>query len=124
MEVNSNGIITGEVNHCYAFGKVNEVVVFSDDDFPCPTFSNNYGSISHDDDLPFLGGGGDTGTVRIKRFEWLEWLEWTDWGPCTLTCGSGIRTRTRTQPTLGKNETDIVACNTDPCCKFLIEFDF
>ena len=122
MEVNSNGIMTDEINHCYVFGKVNDVVIFSDDDFPCPTFSNSYGDISHDDDLPYLGGGGDTGTVRIQRFEWLQLPEWTEWGSCTLTCGSGIRTRTRIY--LGKNETDTVACNTDPCCKSLIEFDF
>jgi len=75
MEVNSNGNIIDGINHCYTFGKVNGECIFSDNDFPCPNFSNNYGNISHDNALPYLGGEGDSGMnamVRIRRFEWLE----------------------------------------------------
>ena len=74
MEVNSNGNIIDGINHCYAFGKINNETIFSDNDFPCPTFSNNYGNISHDNALPYLGGGdsGKNAMVRIRRFEWLE----------------------------------------------------
>ena len=46
-------------------------------------------------------------------------MEWSEWSECTLTCGSGIRTRTRTHQTLGGDENDILACNTDPCRKFI-----
>ena len=79
MEVNSNGNIIDGVNHCYAFGKVNDETIFSDDDFPCPTFSNSYDNISYSDELPYLGGSFDSGsidgTVQIGRFEWLEEVE-------------------------------------------------
>ena len=45
----------------------------------------------------------------------LGWAGWSDWGSCTLTCGSGIRTRTRTYGSLGNDENQIAACNTDAC---------
>ena len=79
MEVNTNEIYDG-VDHCYAFGKVNGETIFSYDDFRCPTFSNNYGDISHDNMLPYLGGyhkivSTDHGTVGNLRFEWLEGVQ-------------------------------------------------
>ena len=49
------------------------------------------------------------------------WVEWSEWGPCTSTCGSGTRTRTRTHQTLGNNENDILACNTDSCRELKIK---
>ena len=47
---------------------------------------------------------------------------WVEWSECTLTCGSGIRIRTRTHQTLGDNENDFLACNTDPCRKLKENF--
>ena len=72
MEVNSNGIIIDEVNHCYALGKVNDEIVFSENDFPCPNTSNNYGNSSSNDALPYLGGGSKSRKVRKLNFEWLK----------------------------------------------------
>ena len=43
------------------------------------------------------------------------WAEWSVWGTCTLTCGSGTRIRTRTHGTIGNDEHQIAACNTDSC---------
>ena len=126
IEVNSNENVINGVNHCYSFGKINDETIFSSNDFPCPKFSSPYSNpydIISNDELPYLGGSGNdvTGTVRIRNFEWLEggWAEWSEWGPCTLTCGSGIRTRTRTDQKLGDNESDFLACNTDPCRKLI-----
>ena len=45
----------------------------------------------------------------------MGWAEWSIWSSCTLTCGSGTRTRTRTHGTLGNDENQIAACNIDPC---------
>ena len=74
FEVNSNGNIIDGVNHCYAFGKINDETIFSDNDFPCPTFSNIYGHISYDDAALYFGGDSteSTGAVRNLQFEWLE----------------------------------------------------
>ena len=78
MEVNSNGNIINGVNHCYAFGRVNDETIFSDNDFPCPTFSNPYSNYDNydisNDVFPYVGGGSDeaTGILRIRNFEWLE----------------------------------------------------
>ena len=99
MEVNSNGNIIDGVNHCYAFGIVNDEIIFSDDDFPCPTFSNSYGNITYSDELPSLGGyifgGSINGTVQIGQFEWLEGVTptaTTTTTTTTTTIGETLRT--------------------------------
>ena len=65
MHVNANGKIIDGVDHCYAFGRVNDETIFSVNDFSCPSFSNT-------DELPYVGGQGSGGTIRIRRFEWIE----------------------------------------------------
>ena len=95
MEVNSNGNIINGVNHCYAFGKVNDETVFSDNDFPCPMFSSPYSNTNYNissDSLPSVGGGGGTGTVRIRNFEWLEGVTPTTTTTTTTTIGETLLT--------------------------------
>ena len=87
FEVNSNEKILDGIDHCYAFGKVNDETIFSDNDFPCPTFSRPYSNpdyIIPNDALSYVGGGasGVTGDLRIFNFEWLE-----DHIPCDSTNG-------------------------------------
>ena len=77
FEINSNGEITDGINHCYAFGKVNNETIFWENDFPCPILSNPYSNPYYNisnDQLPYIGGSGDdvTGTIRIHNFEWLK----------------------------------------------------
>ena len=101
IEVNSNGNIINGVNHCYAFGKINNETIFSDNDFPCPLHSSPYSNSFYNysnDTLPYLGGPefwqgtvgfpwyaytGSwfevTGTVRIRNFEWLEGVTMPRW---------------------------------------------
>ncbi|GAB0093037.1 Immunoglobulin [Sergentomyia squamirostris] len=49
-----------------------------------------------------------------------EWLPYTEWTPCSVTCGDGVRTRTRqcrdprTKPCKG-NDTERESCNKQPC---------
>ena len=73
-EVSSNGNIIDGVNYCYAMVTVNEQTIIANDNFPCPYFSNNYGNLTSNDALPFVGGGSDglDGTVQIRQFEWLN----------------------------------------------------
>ena len=91
MKVKSTGEIIDGVNHCDAFGKVDDKTIFLEKSFPCPTFSNTYGNISHSDNLPFLGGGHffshnkTYGTVRIRNFEWLEDTQTTSTPMTTAT---------------------------------------
>ena len=85
MQVNSSDIIIDGVNHCDAFGKVDDEMVFVEKGFPCPTFSNTYGNISLNDNLPFLGGGNTNGTVQIRNFEWLEGVTQTTTTTMTTT---------------------------------------
>ena len=110
MEVNSNGNIIDGINHCYAFGKVNDETIFSDNDFPCPTFSSPYSNPNYNisnDELPFLGGTYDpmwampgvdtTGTVRIRNFEWLEGVTmppWLEEVPPSITTTTAATTTT------------------------------
>ena len=101
FEVNSNGNIINGVNHCYAFGKINNETIFSDNDFPCPLHSSPYSNSFYNysnDTLPYLGGPefwqgtvgfpwyaytGSwfevTGTVRIRNFEWLKGVKMPQW---------------------------------------------
>ena len=90
FEVNSNGNIINGVNHCYAFGKINNETFFYDNDFPCSTFSSPYSNPIYNisnDVLPYLGGQWGqafldrqgTGTVRIRYFEWLKGVTMPRW---------------------------------------------
>ena len=92
LEVNSNGKIIDEVNHCYSFGKINDETIFLDSDFPCPRFSNP----DFEGELPYLGGGDDDmyGTIRIKNFEWLDEVT-----PTSATITTTTRTTTTTTTT-------------------------
>ena len=47
----------------------------------------------------------------------VGWGAWSEWGACTLTCGSGTRTRSRSHGTIGDDENEVAACNTDSCRK-------
>jgi hypothetical protein len=53
-----------------------------------------------------------------------EWSNWSEWSTCTLECGSGNQTRTRTctnpEPQFngvdcGEGGSETQACNKDPC---------
>ena len=84
FEVNSNGKIIDGINHCYTFGKVNDETIFWDNDFPCLSFTNPYSNPSYNisnDHLPYFGGSrsDDTGTVRIRNFEWLKGVTMPRW---------------------------------------------
>ena len=111
MEVNSNGKITDGVNHCYAFGKVNDKNLLIDNDFPCPAFSNHYGNFSHDGCLPYLGGGTSNGTVRILNFEWLVGVPRTITTTTTITETTTITT-TFTQTTTKTTSTTATSTTT------------
>ena len=62
------------------------------------------------DEIPFLTDGG--------------WTEWSEWDNCTLACGGGNQTRTRTCDNpppehkgedCGADNSETQACNIDPC---------
>ena len=56
---------------------------------------------------------------EILDSSWVGWTEWSEWGECSLTCGSGIRNRTRTYQVYDKNdENQIAACNIESCRKY------
>ena len=105
MEVNSNGKITDGVNHCYAFGKVNDKNLLIDNDFPCPTLSNQYANISHERFLPFVGGGTANGTVRRLNFEWLAGVPRTITTTTTSTTTTSLAETTTKTTTLAETTT-------------------
>ena len=72
--VNSNGKIINGVNHCYSIVNIMNETIYANNDFPCPYYSNDYGNLTNNDALPFVGGGSDSleGTVAIRQFEWLK----------------------------------------------------
>ena len=55
---------------------VNGQTIYANDNFRCPYFSNNYGDLTGNDALPFVGGGTDglDGFVQIRQFEWLNYI--------------------------------------------------
>ena len=55
-EVNSNSKISDGVNHCYSNVTINEVIVYTNGDFPCPFLSNN---VTSNANMPFVGGDSD-----------------------------------------------------------------
>ena len=68
---------------------------------------------------------------RLVQFYWAfityelsGWAAWGEWTSCTLTCGSGTRTRLRKHATTGAEESEEAACNTDSCRKFLTNSRF
>ena len=58
-----------------------------------------------------------TGGPTYIPMTMMVWSEWSEWAACSLTCGSGVRTRTRIN-NLGNDENQIVACNTDSCREY------
>ena len=56
-------------------------------------------------------------TITTSAATTVGWEDWSEWESCTLTCGSGTRLRTRTHGTLNNDESQIAACNTNPCRK-------
>ncbi len=61
------------------------------------------------------------------------WSEWSVWDLCTLTCGGGIQTHTRTcsNPTpehggqeCQGNDSEAQSCNEDPCSVGTLFFIF
>ena len=54
-------------------------------------------------------------TITTSAATTVGWEDWSEWESCTLTCDSGTRIRTRTHGTLNNDESQIAACNTNPC---------
>ena len=146
-----------DTNSCYATMTIDNVEVFSNQNFACQVLETDVITI-------YVGGGSSSSednyaSLQIRGLEWLGdteedvtttqattaapttaaptttsttttpttttlgWAEWSEWGACTLTCGSGARTRTRSRATMNADgtiddENEVAACNTDSCRKF------
>ncbi|KAI8508970.1 hypothetical protein Bbelb_128180 [Branchiostoma belcheri] len=71
---------------------------------------------------PGPGGTGREGPNNIIRTKVPVdggWSEWDDWSPCSVTCGNGTRTRTRTcdnpSPAYGGRDCEGAASETQTC---------
>jgi len=61
-----------------------------------------------------------------------KWMQWTNWGPCSMSCGTGTRVRTRQCINLAACsgiDKDVAPCHQPPCpqgmCSvYIVQFFF
>lgn len=76
---------------------------------------DQYRSLTHDSILihGFTIGHAGSGKVKVTSTVNDGLGDWTGWGSCSVTCGIGTRTRTRTCQHMPANANDLIPALTD-----------